>query len=305
MTIGMTVVIPTKNRREDLLRAIASILSQTSPPLELIVVDQSGNEDSRTAAEAMLAGRPDISVTYLRRPDLGGLTAAKNVAVDVAKSEALLFIDDDVILDPNFLAEIARAYEIGGLDGVGGVFHPDEMRGRWQQRFAELFRAGPFRDDRLVLQYASGERPALHPTWLLSGGLSSCRSYVFERFRFNEALRGASHMEDIDFYSRASTVFKFALAPRARAIHNVSPNVRLSLADSYTSKCQLYALFYAKYVRKTRMNYMAYAWLRTGLVSDALARSIRTGSIGPIVGVARGWRAVARGVRDDQVLGAR
>lgn len=300
----IAVVIPTKNRRGDLVRAVDSVLAQSTPPAEIIVVDQSASDESMLAARERLAARPDIPVVYLRRPDLGGLTAAKNTAVDNASSDALLFIDDDVILEPDFLEELARAYDATGLDGIGGVFLPDKLRGRWQQRFATLFRVGPFRDERLLLQYA-GDRGAPHPTWLLSGGLSSCRSYVFRKFRFNEALRGASHMEDIDFYSRASTEFKFALAPRARAIHNVSQDVRLSLADAYTAKCQLYALYYARYVGKTRRNHLAYSWLRVGIAGDAFARAMRTGSLDPIKGVVRGFRIAGRGVREDQVLGAR
>ena len=46
-----------------------------------------------------------------------------------------------------------------------------------------------------------------------------------------------AHIEDFDFYSKASTHFKFALAPAAHALHDISSVDRKELKHSFEAKC--------------------------------------------------------------------
>lgn len=302
------IVIPTKNRRDDLLRAVGSVLQQSRPADELIVVDQSSNEAAREAIETLLAEYQPLpfSVHYLRNTQLNGLTVAKNFAIDNSTSAFLLFIDDDIILEPNFLALLEVIYEQHDLDGVGGItFQPSE-KGPLYHWVSLAFRLGPFRDDRLRLSQLKSPPDGIYPTWLLSGGLSCYKRSVFDRLRFNEALTGASPVEDVDFCSRAlSKGLRFALIPKARALHNLSPSTRLSLRDFYSAKAQVHALYFTKYVKKNFPNYLAYWWVNIGLLLDALYKSLIVRQLCPLIGVLTAWQNLADGINDQDMLAAR
>lgn len=302
------VIIPTKNRRDDLLRAVGSVLKQSRPADELIVVDQGSSEVPREAVESLLAEQQPLpfSVHYLRNTQLNGLTAAKNFAVDRSDSALLLFIDDDIILEPDFLALLEAAYQQHDLDGMGGITLQPSERGLLHHWVSLAFRLGPFRDDRLRLSQLKSPPDGIYPTWLLSGGLSCYKRSVFDRLRFNDALTGASPIEDVDFCSRAiSEGLRFALVPKARALHNLSPATRLKLRDFYNAKAQVYALYFSKYVKKNLPNYLAYWWVNTGLLLDAVYRSLIERQPSPLIGVVAGWRSLAGGITDQNMMAAR
>ncbi len=59
---------------------------------------------------------------YCRAPALRGLAAARNRAMEMAAGDIWLFLDDDVVLEPDYLAALLRAYaahpEAAGISGV-------------------------------------------------------------------------------------------------------------------------------------------------------------------------------------------
>ena len=87
--IRISTVIPTYNRREFLPRAIDSVLGQTDPPDEIIVVD----DGSTDGTSRMLAQRyPTVKVI---EQENGGVSAARNTGVEQACFEWLAFLDSD------------------------------------------------------------------------------------------------------------------------------------------------------------------------------------------------------------------
>jgi len=92
--IELTVIIPTRNRRELLLEALGSLLSVEDPAKEVIVVDD-GSTDGTT--EAVLAyGSP---VRLLSQPNKGP-GAARNAGAQSASGEYLAFLDSDDLWFP-------------------------------------------------------------------------------------------------------------------------------------------------------------------------------------------------------------
>ena len=101
----VSVVIPTYGRAEYLLAAIDSVLAQTRPPGEIIVVDDGSPDDTGARVAPLVeAGR----VRYVRREN-GGLAAARNTGAAHARGEFLLFLDDDDLLVPTALEVMADA----------------------------------------------------------------------------------------------------------------------------------------------------------------------------------------------------
>lgn len=97
----ISVVIPTRNRRERLREAITSVQAQNWPTLEIIVVD----EASIDGTDAMLAEMANIDprLRVLRNPTPLGGSGARNVGWQVATGEYVAFLDDDDIWLPGKL----------------------------------------------------------------------------------------------------------------------------------------------------------------------------------------------------------
>jgi hypothetical protein len=101
-----SVVIATHNAARSIAEAAESALSQTLPPLELIVSD----DGSTDATEEALAPYRD-RITYVRR-EHGGVASARNAALELARGEFFAVLDaDDRYLPERLeaLGELARA----------------------------------------------------------------------------------------------------------------------------------------------------------------------------------------------------
>jgi len=94
----ISVIIPTHNRSVLVSRAIDSVLAQTEPPDEIIVVDDGSNDDTDVAIQSRF---PDVR--YLRQDHLG-VSAARNFGIRQAQGDWLAFLDSDDAWFPDKLA---------------------------------------------------------------------------------------------------------------------------------------------------------------------------------------------------------
>ena len=88
---AISIVTPTRNRRSVLLRAIESVQKQTLGDYEHIVVD----DGSQDGTEAAVASIRDARLRYVRLDGHRGANAARNLAIDLAKSSLVTFLDSD------------------------------------------------------------------------------------------------------------------------------------------------------------------------------------------------------------------
>jgi len=101
----LTVVIPTFNRCETLKKALAAHQAQKAQQqvAEIIVVDD-GSTDSTALVVAQASKESAVPIRYFRQENKGP-AAARNVGIREAKSELILFTDDDIIPSPDLVAE--------------------------------------------------------------------------------------------------------------------------------------------------------------------------------------------------------
>ena len=86
---GVTVVIPTYNRRESLARALASVYAQTLPASQIIVVDDGSTDDT---GQWLKGAYPQVD--YLWQPNRG-VSSARNVGIREASQPWIALLDDD------------------------------------------------------------------------------------------------------------------------------------------------------------------------------------------------------------------
>lgn len=98
-----SVILPVFNGKDYLEEAIDSILNQTVPDLELILVDDGSTDDSlRICREA---AEKDDRVVVISTPNRG-VSAARNAGLDICKGDTITFVDADDMLQPNFLERL-------------------------------------------------------------------------------------------------------------------------------------------------------------------------------------------------------
>lgn len=110
----VSVIIPTYNRAVLVQQTIDSVLAQTYPAIEIIVVDD-GSTDETMARLAEYAGR----VTVIQQNNQG-VAAARNQGIRRAQGIYLTFLDDDDLIEP---AKIARQTELLQSQPAVGLVH--------------------------------------------------------------------------------------------------------------------------------------------------------------------------------------
>lgn len=119
----VSVIMPTRNRAAILSRALESVREQTYPNWELVVVDDGGTDDTAAVVERL----GDERIRLLRR-EHGGLCAARNTALSVARGELIAYLDDDNLMDPGWLRTVVWAFERAqDADVVFGAYVIDDV----------------------------------------------------------------------------------------------------------------------------------------------------------------------------------
>ncbi|RIH87414.1 Chondroitin synthase [Meiothermus luteus] len=130
----LSVVIPTRNRAEQVVRTVGAFLAQTGVDFEVIVVDD-GSEDGTSKRLGALRD-PRLEVVCQPR---GGLAAARNAGLARARGRYVLFNDDDMVPEPGFLqAHLGLHRRYPHAAAVSRTYVPE---GFAQEAFACFWRA--------------------------------------------------------------------------------------------------------------------------------------------------------------------
>ena len=111
--VGVSVVIPNYNTGRVVTAAIRSALQQTYSAIEVLVVDDGSTDDSLDR----ILDIPDDRLTCVRQPH-GGLSAARNTGIRLARGRYIAFLDSDDLWSP---AKLARHLAVMEEDPSIGV----------------------------------------------------------------------------------------------------------------------------------------------------------------------------------------
>jgi GT2 family glycosyltransferase len=215
----------------------------------------------------------------------------------IAKGDIWLFLDDDVILEPTFIAEVITVYH-PGVTGVSGVVtnyqRPPLRRLLWEVTFLR----GPFLDDRQRVYWKADRLQDGTPIRVrqLGGGLMSFRAEAIRNLPFDTHLTGACPGEDIDFCAALPKGSILLIAPRARLVHKRSPEGRAS-AHWLSLHAQVSSYMRERHWRYGLRNNLCFLWLNVGYGLAATLSSLKRMSFQP-------WHAWRRGIQEGVQIAA-
>lgn len=292
MNKTFSAVIPTKNRPNDLLVAVKSILKQDVLPNELIIVDQSSTDVSKIQVENLCIEYKYTKLNYIYDPNVRGLVHAKKVACDVCLSEIICFLEDDVELEIDYFSVLLDGFNQNpSMMGSSGIITNPLPRSKFHKFIFHLFHRGLFRDIRFDYYGApKGSIAKCIPSNKISGGLSAWKKDVFKHIQFNEE-SGLFMLEDIEFSMRVEDHFKNSLFinPQARLEHFWSPINRDKELVRRQKKITENFIFFKSRDKKI-IDYLAFGWLLVGFSAETFFAVLREKSFRPLINFITGVR---------------
>jgi CDP-glycerol glycerophosphotransferase len=242
----VTVVVIVYNDAGRLARAVRSVLGQSLPGVEVVVVDDASTDSSAEVAGKLAARRPDRVRVISLPENSGGCGRPRNVGVEQARGRYVMFLDSDDTLDPNACRNLVRAAEETGAELVSGrcVRVLPEKEENW---YPSLYR------ESRTLTSILDEPDLLYDT--LSTNKCYRRDFLMrEELRFVDRL----HYEDLLFSAQAYVcarkiaiiphrVYNWVVIPRAQTLSITHRRAELrNFADRLEIHRRIDATFHAK-----------------------------------------------------------
>ena len=112
----ISIIVPVYKAENVLAKCVDSVLAQTFADWELLLIDD-GSPDGSGALCDDYAGQDD-RVRVFHKPN-GGVSSARNLGMEEARGDLILFIDADDWIEPHTCETLLRALEGAGADSAG------------------------------------------------------------------------------------------------------------------------------------------------------------------------------------------
>lgn len=117
MNPTISIVVAIFNRKDELFELLTSLSHQSDPLFEIIIVDDGSKIDLKPIIKNF---ENSLEINYFRKENSGpGLS--RNYGAKRAKSEWLVFVDSDVIVEKEYVENIKKSIETIQCDAFGGA----------------------------------------------------------------------------------------------------------------------------------------------------------------------------------------
>lgn len=128
----VSIIVPTHNRRDMVIRLLKSVLTGSYNKIEIIVVDDSSTDGTSDAIKKVFSRNRKVRI--MRNKINLYAAGSRNVGTRIAKGKYFFYIDDDNVLDKHAILELVRVFEenesIGELGLVNKSFQ-NKNKGLW------------------------------------------------------------------------------------------------------------------------------------------------------------------------------
>jgi len=250
--IVLSVIIPTRNRASYLQHALASLLKQSYPMefFEVIVIDNGSTDNTRQVVESFQQKLRNIRYFYDSTP---GLHVGRHLGMKMAKSDILVYADDDIEAFPTWLQAIAESFQNQDVVLVGGKNLPkfEEEPPEWIKKMWK-----PDKNGHRIISYLSvldlgDEIKTIYPYLVFGCNFSIKRATLLEAGGFHpdampqEMLRyrgdGETHVSKFienrgyrTIYNARASVFHMVPQERLTESYFCKRAYLQGISDSYT-----------------------------------------------------------------------
>jgi len=286
----ISVIIPTRDRPKDLAEVLLSILNQEYLPHEVIIVDGSPRKTAKSVYEAYVQKfeKANSKLKYIEEGGIG-LTTGRNLGIRAAEGDAVLFLDDDVVLEKDTILTLAKFLKENpkALGIQPRIITTKEKTGKkLSERIINAVRKTlmlSYREENKLAVRRSGASiyPYPHTKTIQAQRLSGCcscfRKEVFKTMKFDTKLKRWSYMEDLDFSYRLhkrnpGTLYAI---PYTKIVHKESGEARLpSKTQTYMKTVYWYYIFFKDIYEGSLLNLIAFLWAQAGTLFLVLANTI-------------------------------
>lgn len=143
MEIYFSVIVPAYNVESFLKKCLDSIASQSCPNYEVILVDDGSTDGSGEICDRYAAQYPQWKVIHKEN---GGLSAARNTALDMARGTYIVFVDGDDYIEKDYLANVYVRMAEMGYDLCSFASRRVDESGNYlfEQRFTDMIEEWDF-----------------------------------------------------------------------------------------------------------------------------------------------------------------
>ena len=275
----VSVIIPTRNRPDQLSRAIESVLDQSHKDLEIIVIDDGSTPPARIE-------QCDLRIRLIRNNVSRGAARARNTGIEVAEGRYICFLDDDDYYIPDKLSKqleylrrhpnVDMVFSNVMCDKGNGVQRP-WLHDTYEYDFIKNLRRNRIHTDATLL-----------------------RRHIVDRVNFAEVL---SNFQDTEFFTRVSLHFTVGYLPEIVAVwHRDNRSDRLTLGHR-AKKYESYRLFVRSFeevidehagLRNHHYRRLVYMALRLGDFSECRRLFAKFGVLNSIMLIIRFYVSTKR-----------
>ena len=229
MSVSVSVVISTKDREEELLKCIQSIAKQTIKPAEVLIIDDGNIPESVKEIVKKHFFKKDIFLKYFKK-DKPGLSESRNLGAEKAAGDIILFLDDDVILENDYIENLLKVWTerwnekwLAGVSGIITNIKTPSFFGKIFTKFFCLYSSKPFTVLPWGFQTWGWEIKKEEQVDWLPGCNMSFRKEIFYNYKFKPLQPGRTGAEDVEFCLHIKNEdYYFVITPTAKLIHNQS-----------------------------------------------------------------------------------
>lgn len=210
----VSVIIPTYNRCNLVAQACRSVLHQTFPDFEVIVVDDGSTDDTASVIRQI----PDTRIKYVHKQN-GGQSSARNLGLMRATGRYIAFLDADDLWPPDFVRNLLTRLD-EDVDYEAAYGRVVELLPDGKQR--QLGTPERRRSGWITRYFFSGGTPCLVPSALMF------RRSAWDAVFWDEAIRKGT---DFDVFLRLSTKIRFLYVPEAFVTKRAAPDSLSQIRD--------------------------------------------------------------------------
>jgi len=289
----LSIIVPTKNRPNDLSVALKSIIQSMHADDELIIIDQSEDPFSNN-----ILNNNNISIKYIHSPWISGLVEAKNFSLQYICNDTVVFLEDDIELSTNYLTNVRNVFQDQKLIAGCGTEIKSSSSFLYRLLF-NLSHLGPFYDPRVSCVCSIDTSASFVPSRYLSGGISFFRKEVFDKVKLDLS-NNFFALEDIDFSTRVYAAFpnhKMGIFKHICLHHHRSPVNRANAFLIWSRKIREYIVFYKKQ-QFSLVTLLSFTWLLLCLFTNSFFASLVHFQLDPFRGFLDGfYKGLAHSIR--------